>query len=119
MDMVTVQYDHEYLDALVRYNKALQQRNVLLKQEEEPDEALMGLWEEMMAQEGEKIYEKRKAYVEEFIPVFQDFYARFPVEKSVWDCSYISHGQRGELLDVIRRDPCQGPDYGVFPAWCP
>ena len=28
MDMVIVQYDHEYLDALVRYNKALQQRNV-------------------------------------------------------------------------------------------
>ena len=39
MDMVIVQYDHEYLDALVRYNRALQQRNVLLKQEEEPDEA--------------------------------------------------------------------------------
>ena len=36
MDMVIVQYDHEYLDALVRYNRALQQRNVLLKQEEEP-----------------------------------------------------------------------------------
>ena len=29
MDMVIVQYDHEYLDALVRYNKAMQQRNVL------------------------------------------------------------------------------------------
>lgn len=104
MDMVIVQYDHEYLDALVRYNKALQQRNVLLKQEEEPDEALMELWEEMMAQEGEKIYEKRKAYVEEFIPVFQDFYARISREKEHVGLRYISHGQRGELLDVIRRD---------------
>ena len=104
MDMVIVQYDHEYLDALVRYNKALQQRNVLLKQEEEPDEALMGLWEEMMAQEGEKIYEKRKAYVEEFIPVFQDFYARISRGKERVGLRYISHGQRGELLDVIRRD---------------
>ena len=97
-------FDHEYLDALVRYNKALQQRNVLLKQEEEPDEALMGLWEEMMAQEGEKIYEKRKAYVEEFIPVFQDFYARISRGKERVGLRYISHGQRGELLDVIRRD---------------
>ena len=104
MDMVIVQYDHEYLDALVRYNKALQQRNVLLKQEEEPDEALMGLWEEMMAQEGEKIYEKRKAYVEEFIPVFQDFYARISRGKEHVGLRYISHGQRGELLDIIRRD---------------
>ena len=104
MDMVIVQYDHEYLDALVRYNRALQQRNVLLKQEEEPDEALIGLWEEMMAQEGEKIYEKRKAYVEEFVPVFQDFYARISRGKEHVGLRYISHGQRGDLLEVIRRD---------------
>ena len=74
MDMVISQCDHEYLDALLRYNKALQQRNVLLKMEEEPDEALMSLWEEQMAVEGERIYRKRKEYIEEFIPVFQNFY---------------------------------------------
>ena len=53
MDMVISQYDHEYLEALVRYGKALAQRNVLLKQEDEPDEELMCLWEDMMASEGE------------------------------------------------------------------
>ena len=104
MDLVIVQYDHEYLEALSRYNKALLQRNVLLKQEEEPDEALMCLWEEMMAQEGEKIYEKRKAYVEEFVPVFQEFYARISQGKEQVGLRYVSHGQRGDLLEVIRRD---------------
>ena len=104
MDMVIVQYDHEYLEALARYNKALQQRNVLLKQEEEPDGELMALWEEMMAQEGTRIYEKRKAYVEEFIPVFQDFYSRISQGKEQVGLRYVSHGQRGDLLEVIRRD---------------
>ena len=102
MDMVIAQYDHEYLDALVRYNKALLQRNVLLKQEEEPDEELICLWETVMAQEGMKIYAKRKAYVEEFIPVFQDFYGQIANGKEQVGLSYVSHGQRGNLLATIR-----------------
>lgn len=31
MDVVISQYDKEYLEALIRYNKALAQRNTLLK----------------------------------------------------------------------------------------
>ena len=104
MDMVISQYDHEYLDALMRYGKALAQRNVLLKQEEEPDEELMCLWEDMMAIEGEKIYEKRKAYIEEFIPVFQEFYEKISMGREEVGLRYISHCQRGDLLEVIRRD---------------
>ena len=46
MDVVISQYDKEYLDALIRYNKALTQRNALLKSEQEPDEELMLVWEE-------------------------------------------------------------------------
>ena len=46
MDVVIAQYDHTYMDALTRYNKALQQRNALLKMETEPDASLMDLWEE-------------------------------------------------------------------------
>lgn len=104
MDMVISQYDREYIEALMRYNKALQQRNVLLKQEEEPDEELMGLWEEVMAREGEKIYRKRQEYIEEFIPIFQDFYRSISQEHERVDLRYVSHGQRGDLLETIRRD---------------
>lgn len=104
MDMVISQYDREYLDALVRYNKALQQRNTLLKQEQEPDGELMALWEEMMAREGETIYRKRQAYVEEFIPVFQQIYASISKGRERVGLRYVSHCQRGPLLEVIRRD---------------
>ena len=104
MDMVISQYDRPYLEALLRYNKALQQRNVLLKQEEEPDEDLLALWEEMMAQEGEVIFEKRQAYIEEFIPTFRRFYRTISQDKEEVDLKYISHCQRGALLEVIQRD---------------
>lgn len=44
-----------YLDALIRYNKALVQRNTLLKSEQPVEEELFLVWEEMMAQAGEVV----------------------------------------------------------------
>lgn len=102
MDVVIAQYDRSYLDALVRYNKALLQRNALLKMEEEPDPELMAVQEEMMAGSGEIIYEKRHEFIRDFIPVFQEYYQRISKEKEQVELSYISHCQRGPLLEVIR-----------------
>lgn len=104
MDMIISQCDLPYLDALVRYNKALQQRNTLLKMEEEPDPELLSLWEEAMAREGELIYQKRKAYVDAFIPCFQEFYDRISMGHEQVGLQYTSHGSRGPLLDTIQRD---------------
>lgn len=104
MDVVISQYDVAYIDALNRYNKALQQRNSLLKSEDEPDDDLMALWEEQMACYGEVLYEKRNAFISELIPLFQDFYSRISGEKEKVSLRYVSHCQRGPLLDVIRRD---------------
>jgi len=105
MDMVISQYDRSYIDALVRYNNAHQQRNTLLKMEdEEPDPLLMQLWEEQMAESGEELYQKRKAFVDELIPVFQDYYQRISGGQERVGLSYVSHCQRGPLLEVIQRD---------------
>lgn len=104
MDLVISQYDPAYLDALMRYNKALMQRNALLKLEEEPDEELLILWEEAMAQEGERIYAGRKAYIDAFVPIFQNYYRRISNEKELVGLNYVSHCQRGPLLEVIQRD---------------
>lgn len=104
MDVVISQYDVTYIDVLNRYNKALQQRNSLLKSDDEPDEELMSLWEEQMASYGELLYEKRKSFIDELTPVFQDFYRRISGEKERVSLHYVSHCQRGALLDVISRD---------------
>lgn len=102
MDVVISQYDIEYIDALTKYNKVLKQRNSILKQDEEPDSALMDILEAQMSSEGEKIYQKRKTFIEEFIPVFQNIYEAISNAKEKVSLNYISHCQRGSLLDVIR-----------------
>lgn len=102
MDVVISQYDREYLDALMRYNKALQQRNTLLKQETEPDEELMAVWEEMMADAGTKVYAKRAAFIKEFVPLFQSFYSYISQNGEKVSLIYHSHAEAKELLTVIR-----------------
>lgn len=104
MDVVISQYDTPYIEDLNRYNKALQQRNKLLKQEEEPDSTLMELLEMQMAEYGEAIYKKRAEFVEELTPVFQRIYQTICENREQVSLEYVSHCQRGSLLDVIRRD---------------
>lgn len=102
MDVVISQYDKEYLDAVIRYNKALQQRNTLLKSETPVEEELFAIWEEMMAQSGQVVYAKRQAFIEEFIPLFQSIYAFISQDRERVGLEYTSHAQRGSLLEVIR-----------------
>jgi len=104
MDIVISQYDYNYLELLNRYNKALQQRNTMLKAEEEPDLELISLWEEQMAASGEAIYQKRDAFVKEMVPIFQRFYETISGNREKVAVNYISHCQRGPLLEVIQRD---------------
>lgn len=105
MDMVISQYDRPYIDALSRYNKALQQRNTLLKMEDrEPDLELMAIWEEQMAGAGEEIFRSRQAFIEELTPVFQTYYQQIAQNRETVGLTYVSHCQRGPLLDVIQRD---------------
>ena len=104
MDMVISQYDPTYIDALNRYNKALQQRNTMLKAEEEPNVDVISIWEEQMAIAGEQIYEQRDAFVREMVPIFQRYYETISGNKEQVAINYISHCQRGPLLEVIQRD---------------
>ena len=50
--------------ALSSYNKSLQQRNALLKMDDEPDVSIMEIWEEQMAVNGEILYHKRDEFVD-------------------------------------------------------
>ena len=105
MDVAISQQDRSYIESLNRYNKALMQRNAMLKMEDrEPDPEIMSLWEEQMAREGEIIFHKREALVQQLIPLFQQFYATISDGREQVSLSYTSHCQRGPLLDIIQRD---------------
>ena len=105
LDIVISQYDTNYINSLNKYNKALQQRNALLKMEEsEPDPTLLSLWEEEMAREGELIYNLRNKFIEQFTPVFNRVYQSISNGHEEVTLRYTSHCQRGPLLEVIQRD---------------
>ncbi|MCR5153106.1 MAG: DNA replication and repair protein RecF [Prevotella sp.] len=104
IDMVIAQYDREYIYWLITYNKCLTQRNALLKQEEEPDMALMEILEQQMAESGEKIYRKRNEFITHITPLFQEIYQMIADGHEQVSLNYVSHCQRGPLLDVIQRD---------------
>lgn len=104
LDSVISQYTPSYLSTLQRYNKALQQRNSLLKLEGEPQIELLEVYEQIMSETGESIYQERRKFIEEFVPVFQSYYEKISSSKENIGIRYTSHCERGDLLEVIQRD---------------
>ena len=87
MDMVIAQYDRSYIDALSRYNNALQQRNTLLKQASAAEVSSAAF-----------------DFVDELVPLFQQYYEHISGGQERVGLTYVSHCQRGPLLEVIQRD---------------
>ena len=107
MDTTIAQYDRPYLAAIGRYNKALQQRNALLRTASEGGQwstDTLDILEEMMATEGETIYARRKSFVTDITPLFKECYAGITNGKESAGLDYVSHCSRGSLIDVIRHD---------------
>lgn len=77
IDGVIAQFNPVYLDALLKYNKALSQRNALLKQFAEQrkfDRSMLLLWEEQMLQPATTIHQYRKEFLNDFQGIFQQYY---------------------------------------------
>ena len=78
IDGVISQYDQNYLDDLLKYNRALLQRNNLLKQFASGryfDHELLVVWNKQLIEYGVRIHEQRAAFVKKLIPVFQRYYS--------------------------------------------
>lgn len=102
MDVVISQYDKGYLNALIRYNRALQQRNVLLRSEYEPDSEMISLIEDMMVAEAAVIYEARHRFIEELIPVFTTYHNMITGGGEIVGLSYRSHMNDGDLGVMLK-----------------
>jgi DNA replication and repair protein RecF len=111
-DMLISQYDKEYLRALIHYNKALQQRNALLKintlnpytdYSKSPlgDLGVYEIWEEQMAASGAIIYEKRKQFIEGFRPLFKEYYRIISNENESVDLAYESQLDHASWIDLL------------------
>lgn len=109
MDGIISQFDRNYLDFLVRYGKIIEQRNALLKHFYENgffERESMEVWDAQLIQAGNKIHERRKAFLEEFIPVFQSYYQFIGEESEEVKLEYKSSLNEltfEELLEQNRR----------------
>lgn len=77
MDNVISQTDAAYLDELMIYNRHLLNRNALLKQiavTRRYDPALMEIFDEQLISSGQKIFEKRKQFMNDYIGLFNKYY---------------------------------------------
>lgn len=100
LDMIISQQDKHYLNALIQYNKALYQRNVLLKNQSN-DNSLFEILEMQMDMYGRLVHETRKKLVEDFVPIFNDYYheiCNFPEQVGL---RYVSQLDKGELKDLL------------------
>ena len=102
MDVVISQYDKEYIQSLIRYNRALQQRNALLRGEREPDAEMLSLIEEMMAEEALFINRCRKNFIDELVPIFTRFHNAITGGNEPVSLGYRSHLNDGDLQDILR-----------------
>ncbi len=103
LDTVISQYDKTYLQMLIRYNNALQNRNKLLK-EALTDELMFDIYEEELAEYGAYIYAKRSEFVQDLMPIFQKYYSFISEEKEQVQMEYSSHLQSGESLKNLLQE---------------
>ncbi len=90
LDVAISQYDKAYLAALIRYTSALKNRNLLLKNES-TDELMFDLYEEEMVASGQLIYERRRDFVQRFVPTFQRYYDLLANGSEAVALQYTSH----------------------------
>jgi len=93
IDGIISQYDSQYLNQLINYNKALNQRNLLLKSfwlNRNFDADSLEIWDNQLALYGEFIHETRKKFIFDFSPFFQEYYDLLSQKKEVVSLDYQS-----------------------------
>ncbi len=111
IDGVISQYNNEYLHKLINYNKALQQRNALLKifaEQKRFDPASLDIWDEHLIFNGNYIYNERKAFFDDFMPVFKDYYTFLSQGKEetqiVYESTLLEGNYEQQLLSSRNKD---------------
>lgn len=107
IDGVISQSDKVYLKTLINYNKVLTQRNALLKyfavnNTFNPD--TLSVYNEQLANLSVSIFEKRKVFLNTFIPIFQERYEVISSSKESVGISYKSDLFEASLVDLLERN---------------
>lgn len=105
MNKIISQYNAEYLDSALNYNKALQQRNKLLRNFSISggfDEEMLSVWDSQLVKYGNYVYSERGILVNELIPVFQEYYSLLSNDKEKVRLRYRSHLSEGDFNYILK-----------------
>jgi len=105
IDSVISQTDNQYLDELIVYNKSLLTRNALLKKIAETnryDPVLLEIYNEQLVGSGTRIFEKRRKFMEEFIPVFNQHYKYISEDAESVGLIYESQLHENSFADLLK-----------------
>ena len=84
IDGIISQTDKEYLNNLIDYNKTLKQRNALLKMFYDNSDSIrktIDIYDRQLSSDAQKIYDKRREFLNEFIPIFKSRYKELSNDK--------------------------------------
>ncbi len=111
LDTIISQYDKMYLDKLIHYNKALAHRNVLLKRFAETNsyrQDELEIWDLQLVENGVYIFQSRKKFIDELVPLFNEYYAFISGSKEkvdiVFDSDQLAKPLAENLHSVIAAD---------------
>jgi len=97
--------DREYLASLLRYNKALLQRNALLKyffENRTFSEANLDVWDMQLSEIGQVIFAKRQAFLNDFISAFSENYQTISGTAEQIGLVYKSQLLDGKMYDLLK-----------------
>ena len=106
IDTVISQIDAEYLQQLIIYTKVLQQRNSLLKKFAEQgkvDWTLLEVLDEQLLLPGNYIYQKRKDFTQQLIPLAQQFYNQIASNDEVVTLQYESQLNNSDFFVILNQ----------------
>lgn len=107
IDNVISQTDNQYLDELIAYNKVLLNRNALLKTIASTgryDPGLLEVMDEQLVASGTRIFEKRKAFMEEFTAIFNQHYQFISGDAELVSLNYESQLLQNNLADLLKKN---------------
>jgi len=105
MDGVISQSDKEYLNTLLAYNKTLAQRNALLKYfaaNRTFDLETLEILDFQLSEKAHFIYEKRQAFIEELVPILQEYYKSISNGSEIISLEYTSHLLEGQCVELLK-----------------
>jgi len=107
VDNVISQANKNYLQNVIKYNKVLAQRNSLLKYfalNRTFDSINLNVYNEQLQSYGKIIYEERKSFLKEFIPIFTKRYQAISNSKEQVDLVYKTQLEDIDFLTLLEKN---------------